>query len=53
MRSKEEGVKYIRGIPGDVTEDPSTRNLTVTVENTTTGKLEQHELDLLVASRRS
>ncbi len=51
MRSKEEGVKYIRGIPGDVVEDPNTNNLLLTVENTTTGKLEKHELDLLVLSQ--
>ena len=51
MRSKEEGVKYIRGIPGEVVEDPETRNLTVTVENTTTGRLEEHELDMLVLSQ--
>jgi heterodisulfide reductase subunit A len=51
MRSKAEGVKYIRGIPGEVVEDPSTRNLVLTVENTTTGKLEQHELEMLVLSQ--
>jgi heterodisulfide reductase subunit A len=51
MRSKEEGVKYIRGIPGEVVEDPETRNLTLTVENTTTGKLENHELEMVVLSQ--
>jgi len=51
MRSKEEGVKYVRGIPGDVQEDPATRNLVLTVENTTTGKLERHELEMLVLSQ--
>jgi heterodisulfide reductase subunit A len=51
IRSKEEGVKYIRGIPGDVVEDPQTKNLTLTVENTTTGRLEQHDLDMLVLSQ--
>jgi heterodisulfide reductase subunit A len=51
MRSKEEGVKYIRGIPGDVIEDPESKNLFLTVENTTTGKLEKHELDMLVLSQ--
>ena len=51
MRSKEEGVKYIRGIPGDVVEDPASRNLFLTVENTTTGKLEKHEVDMLVLSQ--
>ncbi len=51
MRSKQEGVKYVRGIPGDVVEDPETRNLILTVENTTTGKLEKHELEMLVLSQ--
>jgi len=51
MRSKAEGVKYVRGIPGDVIEDSQTKNLTLTVENTTTGKLEKHELEMLVLSQ--
>ncbi len=51
MRSKEEGVKYIRGIPGDVVEDSDSKNLILTVENTTTGKLERHELEMLVLSQ--
>jgi heterodisulfide reductase subunit A2 len=50
MRSKEEGVQYIRGLPGEVEEDPKTGNLIVTVENTTTGKIEKHELEMLVLS---
>ena len=51
MRSKEEGVRYIRGIPGDVVEDAETKNLLLTVENTTTGKLEKHELEMLVLAQ--
>jgi heterodisulfide reductase subunit A len=47
-RSKEEGTIYIRGIPGMVEEDPSTKNLILTVENTSTGKLEQHEVEMVV-----
>ncbi len=50
MRSKEVGTKYIRGLPGDVEEDPETGNLIVTVETTTTGKLEKHEVEMLVLS---
>jgi heterodisulfide reductase subunit A len=50
QRSKETGTRYVRGLPGDVEEDPETRNLVVTVENTTSGKLERHELDMLVLS---
>lgn len=50
MRSKEAGVMYIRGIPGEIEEDPKTKNLRLTVENTTTRKVEQHELDMVVLS---
>jgi len=49
-RSKEAGVKYIRGIPGDIEQDPKTGNLLLTVENTTTGKIEKHDLEMLVLS---
>jgi len=49
-RSKAVGVKYIRGIPGDIVEDPKTKNLIVTVENTTTGKIEKHEFEMVVLS---
>ncbi len=50
QRSKEAGTRYIRGLPGDVEEDPATGNLTVTVENTTSGRLERHEVEMLVLS---
>jgi heterodisulfide reductase subunit A len=49
-RSKDAGVRYVRGLPGEVKEDAETRNLLVTVENTTAGRLEEHELDMLVLS---
>ncbi len=50
MRSKAEGVRYIRGLPGEVEEKDGTGNLTVYVENTSTSMLEEHEFDLLVLS---
>jgi heterodisulfide reductase subunit A len=50
QRSKETGTRYIRGLPGDIEEDPKTKNLLITVENTTSGKLEHHELDMVVLS---
>ncbi len=50
QRSKEAGTKFIRGLPGDIEEDPETRKLTITVENTTSGRLERHELDMVVLS---
>ncbi|HUV52070.1 MAG TPA: CoB-CoM heterodisulfide reductase HdrA2 [Dehalococcoidia bacterium] len=49
-RSKELGVHYIRGMPGDVSEDPKTGNLRVKVENTTASRIEEYELDMVVLS---
>lgn len=49
-RSREIGVRYIRGFPGEILEDPDTKNLLVRVENTTTSQVEEHELDLVVLS---
>ena len=50
MRSKKAGVRYVRGLPGEVEEDPVTHNLRVFVENTTAGRLETHEQEMLVLS---
>ena len=50
MRSKESGVNYIRGIPGDVWEDPETKGLNLSVEDTTNGKVRIHEVDMVVLS---
>ncbi|MGB2885021.1 MAG: CoB-CoM heterodisulfide reductase HdrA2 [Dehalococcoidia bacterium] len=47
-RSKEEGVHYIRGLPGEITEDPTTKNLRIRVENTTAARVEEYELDMVV-----
>jgi heterodisulfide reductase subunit A len=47
-RSKEEGVHYIRGLPGEVTEDPDTGNLRLKVENTTAARIEEYELDMVI-----
>jgi len=49
-RSREAGVHYIRGLPGMVTEDAETRNLRLKVENTTTARLEEYDLDMVVLS---
>jgi heterodisulfide reductase subunit A2 len=46
-RSRRLGVKYLRGLPGSVTELPD-GSLRVAVENTATGGIEFHDLDLLV-----
>jgi heterodisulfide reductase subunit A len=50
QRSKEAGVSYIRGIPGEIVEDPATRSLKLFVEDTTAGKIDEHELDMVVLS---
>jgi heterodisulfide reductase subunit A2 len=49
-RSKENGVHYIRGLPGEITEDPATKNLCLKVENTTVSRLEEYPLDMVVLS---
>jgi heterodisulfide reductase subunit A2 len=46
-RSKRAGTKYVRGLPGNVEELPD-GGLRVAVENTASGALEYHELDMLV-----
>ena len=46
-RSRRLGVHYLRGLPGTVEEDQD-QSLRVAVENTVTGKLEIHHLDMLV-----
>jgi heterodisulfide reductase subunit A len=46
-RSRRLGVHYLRGIPGTV-EEEADKGLKVSVENTATGKLETHQLDMLV-----
>jgi heterodisulfide reductase subunit A len=50
VRSRALGVKYIRGLPGELVEDPVTKNLTATVENTLSGEVEKHEVEMVVLS---
>ncbi len=47
-RSREKGTRYIRGLPGSVSEDPLTHELIVHAENTLSGKLQEHRFDMLV-----
>jgi len=49
-RSKKMGVRYLRGIPDHIAENPDTGNLRLKVENTTTGRIEEFELDMVVLS---
>lgn len=46
-RSRRLGVQYLRGLPGTVEELPD-GSLHIAVENTASGKLEFHDLDMLV-----
>lgn len=48
VRSKQMGVQYIRGIPGEAFEDPKTKNVYLTAEDTITGELVEHEFDLVI-----
>ncbi len=50
MRSKEEGVRYLRGLPGEIEEDPETHNLRAVVENTNGGGVDFHDFDMIVLS---
>ena len=46
-RSRSLGVQYLRGLPGSVEELPD-GTMRVAVENTATGKIEFHDLEMLV-----
>lgn len=46
-RSKNMGVRYIRGLPGTIREDPKTKDLILTVEDTATNKLEEHKVEMV------
>ena len=50
-RALELGVRFIRGLPGDVQEDPATRDLRLFVENTAADRVEQHRLELVVLAQ--
>jgi len=42
------GVDYVRGRPGEIREDPVTKNLTILYENTEVGRVERLDADLVV-----
>jgi len=46
-RSRSLGVAYLRGLPGSV-EELADGSLRIAVENTATGRIERHDLDMLV-----
>jgi heterodisulfide reductase subunit A len=47
-KANENDVRYVRGRPYEVFEDPQTRNLTLRYEDLDTGELQTHEVELLV-----
>jgi heterodisulfide reductase subunit A len=51
QRSKGKGVKYIRGLPGDIQENPGSHDLKLFVENTSTDHLERHHVEMVVLSQ--
>jgi len=51
QRSKGKGVKYIRGLPGDVQEDSQSQDLILFTENTSTNLLEKHRTEMVVLSQ--
>ncbi|MBW2431569.1 MAG: CoB--CoM heterodisulfide reductase iron-sulfur subunit A family protein [Deltaproteobacteria bacterium] len=42
------GVRYVRGRPYEVSEDSKTKNLTLKYENLDTGELDKYEVEMLV-----
>jgi len=50
MRSKQAGVQYIRGLPGEIFEDPKTKDLTLIVEDTVSGTISNYDFNLIVLS---
>lgn len=48
-RAKSEyGVRFVRSSPGEILEDPATKNLRIWYEDTIAGRIENAELDLVV-----
>ncbi len=48
QRSRTRGVKYIRGIPGEIENGSRNGSLTLHVENTEVGRLEKHDVEMVV-----
>jgi heterodisulfide reductase subunit A len=49
-KAKELGIKYVKGKPSDVFEDPETKSLTIRYEDLEKGDVEELSVDLLVLS---
>jgi heterodisulfide reductase subunit A len=49
-KARQKGIRFIRGKPATVKENPETKNLILTVENTLAGTVDDIEVDMLVLS---
>ncbi|MGY5864951.1 MAG: hydrogenase iron-sulfur subunit [Candidatus Thorarchaeota archaeon] len=50
LKAREEGVKFVRGRVGEIQQYPKTKNLRVSVEDTTHNKLQLIEFDMVILS---
>ena len=50
QRARREGVSFIRGVPGEIIEDPETNNLTLIGEDTLLSQLYRYEVDMAILS---
>ncbi len=50
QKARQNGVRYVKGRPYDVAEDPESKNLLIRYEDLETGTLQEEEFDLLVLS---
>jgi heterodisulfide reductase subunit A len=50
LKAREEGVKFVRGRVGEIQQYPKTKNLRVSVEDTTHNKLELLDYDMVILS---
>ncbi len=50
MRCKAQGTRFIRGLPGEIEEDPKTKNLRLRVEDTDLGKIIEREFEMVILS---
>ncbi|WP_455391409.1 CoB-CoM heterodisulfide reductase HdrA2 [[Eubacterium] cellulosolvens] len=50
MRCKAQGTRFIRGLPGEIHEDPKTKNLRLRVEDTDLGKVIEREFEMVILS---
>ncbi|MFH2011252.1 MAG: CoB--CoM heterodisulfide reductase iron-sulfur subunit A family protein [Pseudomonadota bacterium] len=48
VRSEKEGMKFIRGLPGEIRENAETQNPIIVYEDTKTGKINEVEFDMVV-----